>query len=48
MNQKMLAIHDDFKPCSWYRDHWTKDRIILRASPGEFKRELGPTIKVEP
>jgi arylsulfatase A-like enzyme len=47
MNAKMVAIHDDFKPCSWYRDHWTDDRVIMRSGPGEFKRELGPTIKVD-
>jgi len=22
--------------------------VIMRAGPGEFKRELGPTIKVDP
>ena len=47
MNAKMVAIHDDFKPCSWYRDNWTDDRVIMRSGPGEFKRELGPTIKVD-
>jgi len=47
MNRKMEAIHDEFKPCSWYRDQWTEDRVIMRAGPGEFKRELGPTIKVD-
>lgn len=47
MNGKMVSIHDEFKPCSWYRDHWTEDRVIMRAGPGEFKRELGETIKVD-
>jgi arylsulfatase A-like enzyme len=47
MQAKMAAIHDDFKPCSWYRDHWTDDRVIMRAGPGEHKRESGPTIKVD-
>jgi arylsulfatase A-like enzyme len=47
MNDKMAAIHDEFKPCSWYRDHWTDDRVIMRSGPGEFKRELGPTIQVD-
>jgi arylsulfatase A-like enzyme len=47
MNGKMVLIHDEFKPCSWYRDHWTEDRVIMRAGPGEFKRELGETIKVD-
>ena len=48
MNRKMAAIHDTFKPCSWYRDHWTGDRVIMRAGPGGFKRELGETIEVDP
>lgn len=48
LTQKLVSIHDDFKPCSWYRDHWIKDRVIMRAGPGEFKRELGETIKVDP
>ena len=47
MNQKMAAIHDEFKPCSWYRDHWIQDRVIMRAGPGDFKRELGETIEVD-
>lgn len=48
MNRKLVDLHDEFKPCSWYRDHWTEDRVILRAGRGEFKRELGETIKVDP
>ena len=47
MNQKMTSIHDDFKPCSWYNEHWTQDRVIMRGGPGEFKRELGETIQVD-
>ena len=46
-NRKMVSIHDEFKPCSWYRDHWTEDRVIMRSGPGEFERELGKTIKVD-
>ncbi len=42
-----LAIHDEFNPCSWYRDHWTDDRVIMRSGPGEFKRELGESIEVD-
>ena len=32
LNEKMLATHDEFKPCSWYRDHWTSNRHILDRS----------------
>lgn len=38
--EKMLAMHDDFQPCTWYRDHWIKDRQIQRAANGEFRREF--------
>jgi arylsulfatase A-like enzyme len=47
MNRKMAAIHDAFKPCSWYRDQWTDDRVIMRSGPGEFRRELGETIEID-
>jgi arylsulfatase A-like enzyme len=35
LQQRMDALNDAFVPCTWYRDHWTEDRIILRtaASP---------------
>ena len=40
LNEKMLATHDEFKPCSWYRDHWTSNRHILDRS-----QRLGQDIK---
>ena len=30
--EKMTAVNDSFQPCTWYRDHWTKDRLILRTA----------------
>jgi arylsulfatase A-like enzyme len=48
MAEKMLVLKDDFRPCTWYRDHWTKDRAILQAAQGPFHREFGPDIKVTP
>ena len=29
---RMTALNDTFEACSWYRDHWTKDRVILRTA----------------
>ncbi|MFH1732494.1 MAG: sulfatase [Planctomycetota bacterium] len=31
---KMSSLNDTFEKCTWYRDHWTEDRIILRAAKG--------------
>lgn len=30
--KKMKSLNDDFQACTWYRDHWTEDRIILRGA----------------
>ena len=29
LQQRMNAIKDTFEACTWYRDNWTEDRIIL-------------------
>ena len=29
---KMRSVNDTFQKCSWYRDHWTRDRIIIRTA----------------
>jgi arylsulfatase A-like enzyme len=47
MATKMAAIRDPFKPCSWYRDNWTNNRVVMRGGQGEFSRELGPTVPVD-
>ena len=31
---KMKSINDTFEQCTWYRDNWTKDRIIIRTARG--------------
>ena len=31
---KMESLSDTFEACTWYRDHWTKERNILRAARG--------------
>ena len=32
LQQKMRSLHDEFKQCTWYRDHWTKDRNIIHTA----------------
>ncbi len=31
---RMQDLNDHFECCTWYRDHWIADRIILRAAKG--------------
>ncbi|MCP4644670.1 MAG: sulfatase-like hydrolase/transferase, partial [bacterium] len=31
---RMNDLNDTFEACTWYRDRWTKDRIILRGARG--------------
>ena len=33
--ERMLAIGDTFECCTWYRDNWTADRIIVRTATME-------------
>jgi len=30
--ERLETLGDRFESCSWYRDHWTKDRHILRSA----------------
>jgi arylsulfatase A-like enzyme len=32
LQRKMASLNDGFETCTWYRDHWTQDRIILRTA----------------
>ena len=32
LRERLAAINDTFEQCTWYRDHWTEDRIILRTA----------------
>ena len=31
---RMAQLNDTFECCTWYRDHWTENRIILRGARG--------------
>ena len=35
LKQQMLSLKDEFKPCTWYEDHWTENRIIIRTATSE-------------
>lgn len=32
LKQRMHALNDPFEACTWYRDNWTEDRVILRTA----------------
>jgi arylsulfatase A-like enzyme len=32
MRGRMAELKDTFEACSWYRDHWTEDRVIVRTA----------------
>jgi arylsulfatase A-like enzyme len=32
--RRMRELNDTNECCTWYRDHWTKDRVILRGAKG--------------
>jgi arylsulfatase A-like enzyme len=32
LRQRMVELNDTFATCTWYRDHWIEDRIILRTA----------------
>ena len=32
LKARMAELNDRFEACTWYRDKWTEDRIILRTA----------------
>ena len=32
LKQRMESLNDTFEACTWYRDNWTEDRIILKTA----------------
>ena len=32
LTEKMESLNDNFEACTWYRDHWIEDRIIIRGA----------------
>jgi arylsulfatase A-like enzyme len=47
MNQRMNRIGDSFEKCSWYRDHFTENRVIVSGARGIFHREFGADVPVD-
>ena len=45
MNDKMAELKDEFKPCTWYRDHWMHKKYSIKAGA---KGEFGPLSPIEP
>ncbi|WP_129649497.1 sulfatase family protein [Peristeroidobacter agariperforans] len=39
LDGRMRELGDEFLACSSYRDLWTRNRVVLRAAHGEFRRE---------
>ena len=36
MASMMEELNDEFKQCTWYRDHWTENRVIKASARGRF------------
>lgn len=34
MLAKMSELGDEFRACSWYGEHWTRNRVVLRGAKG--------------
>lgn len=34
LKRRMQELGDGFEKCTWYRDHWTQDRNVLRGAKG--------------
>jgi arylsulfatase A-like enzyme len=32
LEARMASLNDTFEACTWYRDHWTEDRVIQRTA----------------
>jgi arylsulfatase A-like enzyme len=36
LKERMKELNDGFEKCTWYRNRWTENRIILRSAKGDF------------
>ena len=43
--ERMTALNDEFRPCTWYRDHWMYKKYSVRAAA---RGDFGPLPPVEP
>jgi arylsulfatase A-like enzyme len=37
LRRRMEELGDSFEACTWYRDHWTRDRVILHGPAGSLR-----------
>ena len=42
MHEQMEALNDPFKPTTWYRNRWERDRTIIRSATRELPPEHRP------
>jgi arylsulfatase A-like enzyme len=42
MRKRMNELNDPFKPTTWYRDHWTEDRVVVRSATRELEPKYRP------
>lgn len=42
LQQRMDELNDRFEKTTWYRDHWTRDRVILRSATRELEPRFRP------
>ncbi|MHC4993775.1 MAG: sulfatase family protein [Planctomycetota bacterium] len=47
LENKLAELNDTFEKCSWYRDHWIENRVIMRGARGEFRRDLGEDVYID-
>ncbi|MEZ4726652.1 MAG: sulfatase [Caldilineaceae bacterium] len=40
LQTRLATMNDTFECCTWYRDHWTEDRIIQRTATAEIQHSL--------
>lgn len=47
MDARMKKLGDTFEKCSWYRDQFTENRVIIKGARGAFHREFDEDVPVD-
>lgn len=42
LRARLAALNDTFEATTWYREHWTEDRVIVRSATRELEPEYRP------
>lgn len=37
LRARMECLNDRFEACTWYRDHWTEGRCIVRSATSDWR-----------